>query len=79
MNARHGQTPRQSSSRRDARNLVVMLAMSMLALSAFASADTLLLDIAHDGHTEKAVVSQDAHAGTVTIFEDGKLMGNSTI
>jgi len=55
------------------KNIVVML--TMVALPGFVSAETLLVDIAHDGHNDKAVVSQEGHAGTVTVYEDGKLLG----
>ncbi|MFX1686028.1 hypothetical protein PWR05_15710 [Paraburkholderia sp. A2RI-6] len=55
------------------RSLVVIL--MMVVTSGLVSAETLVVDIGHDGHADKAIVSQQGHAGTVAIYEDAKLVG----
>jgi hypothetical protein len=47
----------------------------MVVTSGLVSAETLVVDIGHDGHADKAIVSQQGHAGTVAIYEDAKLVG----
>jgi hypothetical protein len=53
----------------------LLVALAIVTLPGFVSAETLLLDLGHDGHTERAVVSYEERAGTVAIFDNGKLLG----
>jgi hypothetical protein len=55
------------------KNLIATLLTVVLPVCA--SAETLLQDIGHDGHVDKAVISQQEHDGTLTIYEDEKTIG----
>lgn len=55
-------------SRKAANKMVA--ALTLAALPCFASAETLSVDLGHDGQIDKVILSQQGHSGLVEIYEN---------
>lgn len=55
------------------KNIVAVL--MLVTLPYLASAETLSVDVGHDGQIDKVIVSQEGHSGLVEIYENGVLAG----
>jgi hypothetical protein len=53
----------------------VMAVLVLMAQPCFVSAETLSVDLGHDGQIDKIITSQEGHSGVVEIYENGALAG----
>jgi hypothetical protein len=53
----------------------MIIVLMAFFLSNLAYAETFAVDIGHDGHVEKVITSEQAHTGTLEIYDGEKLLG----